>query len=128
MRKVIIDSYIPFEGHPFEGIAQVVQLPPEAITPDAVRDAKVNARLNSAENTEFICCDAGDFMAEMKDCGEKFNVVFLDPPRAGSDRKFLSSLVHASPERVVYISCNPETQRRDLFFLTKNGYNIAGEA
>ncbi|MDY2678770.1 MAG: 23S rRNA (uracil(1939)-C(5))-methyltransferase RlmD, partial [Oscillospiraceae bacterium] len=94
------------------------------INPDAVRDAKVNARLNSAENTEFICCDAGDFMAEMKDCGEKFDVVFLDPPRAGSDRKFLSSLVHASPERVVYISCNPETQRRDLFFLTKNGYSV----
>ena len=53
MRKVIIDSYIPFEGHPFEGIAQVVQLPPEAITPDAVRDAdaliiRTRTRCNAA--------------------------------------------------------------------------------
>lgn len=94
------------------------------INPDAVRDAKVNARLNNAENAKFICCDAGEFMTEMKSCGEKIDVVFTDPPRAGSDRKFLSSLVAAAPERIVYISCNPETQRRDLFFLAKNGYAV----
>lgn len=94
------------------------------INPDAVRDAKMNAALNGMKNAHFICRDAGEFMLEMKNAGEKFNVVFMDPPRAGSDRKFLSSLVFASPEKIVYISCNPETQRRDLFYLTNNGYTV----
>ena len=48
----------------------------------------------------------------------------MDPPRAGSDEAFLSSLVSLAPEKVVYISCNPETQRRDLEFLTKRGYQV----
>ena len=48
----------------------------------------------------------------------------MDPPRAGSDRKFLSSVVALAPEKIVYISCNPETQQRDLFYLTKNGYKV----
>lgn len=94
------------------------------INPDAVRDAKMNAALNGAKNAHFVCRDAGEFMLEMKNGGEKFDVVFMDPPRAGSDTKFLSSLVFANPEKIVYISCNPETQRRDLFFLTKHGYTV----
>lgn len=94
------------------------------INPDAVRDAKTNAKINNADNVVFICEDAGEFMLKMKEQNEKCDVVFMDPPRAGSDRKFLSSLVALSPEKVVYISCNPETQRRDLFFLTKNGYKV----
>ncbi len=91
---------------------------------DAVRDAKVNAKLNNAENVEFICADAGEFMIEMVNEKQKCDVVFMDPPRAGSDRNFLLSLVALSPKKVVYISCNPETQQRDLYFLTKNGYKV----
>ena len=48
----------------------------------------------------------------------------MDPPRAGSDRAFLSSVLTLSPKRIVYISCNPETQQRDLLFLCKNGYQV----
>lgn len=51
---------------------------------------------------------------------EKPDVVFMDPPRAGSDKKFLSSLIKMSPKTVVYISCNPETMARDLYYLTQN--------
>lgn len=91
---------------------------------DAVRDANVNAKLNGLENIRFVCADAGEFMENMSESGEKCDVVFMDPPRAGSDRKFLSSLVKLAPEKVVYISCNPETQQRDLQFLTKNGYKV----
>ena len=94
------------------------------INPDAVRDAKINAKLNGADNAVFICRDAGEFMLEMKDNNERCDVVFMDPPRAGSDRKFLSSLVSLAPERVVYISCNPETQQRDLQYLTQHGYKV----
>lgn len=56
--------------------------------------------------------------------GEKADIVFMDPPRAGSDECFLSSLVTLAPKKIVYISCNPETQQRDLRFLTKRGYKV----
>ena len=48
----------------------------------------------------------------------------MDPARAGADRRFLSNLVKIAPRRIVYVSCNPETQSRDVFFLIKNGYKI----
>lgn len=91
---------------------------------DAVKDAKVNAGINNIENIKFICADAGEFMLSMKEQGEKCDVLFMDPPRAGSDKKFLSCAVALKPERIVYISCNPETQQRDLFYLIKNGYKV----
>ena len=53
-----------------------------------------------------------------------FDIVFMDPPRAGSDKAFLSSVVTLSPKKIVYISCNPETQARDLSFLVRNGYKV----
>ena len=91
---------------------------------DAVADARVNAKINGVENIKFFCADAGEFMLGMKEAGEKCDVLFMDPPRAGSDKRFLSSAVSLSPDRIVYISCNPETQQRDLFYLTKNGYKV----
>lgn len=91
---------------------------------DAVRDARKNAKLNGIENIKFFCADAGEFMLAMKEQNEKCDVLFMDPPRAGSDKKFLSSAVYLAPEKIVYISCNPETQQRDLYFLTKNGYKV----
>ena len=94
------------------------------LNPDAVRDAKINAKINGVENIKFICADAGEFMLGMKEQGEKCEVLFMDPPRAGSDKKFLSCAVALASERIVYISCNPETQQRDLFYLIKNGYKV----
>ena len=91
---------------------------------DAVRDARVNAKINGIENISFYCADAGEFMLSMKEQNEKCDVLFMDPPRAGSDKKFLSSAVYLAPERIVYISCNPETQQRDLYYLTRNGYKV----
>lgn len=91
---------------------------------DAIADAEKNAKLNNISNIEFYPCDAGDFMEDFVLSGEKAQVLFMDPPRAGSDKKFLASAVKLSPEKIVYISCNPETQRRDLFYLTKHGYKV----
>ena len=91
---------------------------------DAVRDAVSNAKANGVKNIRFVKADAGEFMRETAKSGGKADVVFMDPPRAGSDIKFLSSLVKLAPERVVYISCNPETLARDLAFLTKEGYRV----
>ena len=54
----------------------------------------------------------------------KPDVVFMDPSRAGSNEKFLSSPVRCAPKRIVYISCNIETQARDLGYLEANGYKV----
>lgn len=94
------------------------------VNPDAIRDAKVNAKINDIKNIQFVCADAGEFMLSLKEQGEKCDVLFMDPPRAGSDKKFLSSAVALMPEKIVYISCNPETQQRDLNYLTRNGYKV----
>ncbi|MBE6902830.1 MAG: 23S rRNA (uracil(1939)-C(5))-methyltransferase RlmD [Ruminococcaceae bacterium] len=89
---------------------------------DAVKDAKNNAALNNVSNIQFFCGDAGRFMVEMAEMGEKADVVMTDPPRAGCSLDFLKSVVKLSPKRVVYVSCNPETLARDLGFLTRKGY------
>ena len=91
---------------------------------DAVKDANVNAKLNNVENIKFYCADAGKFMVEAANSGEKYDVVIMDPPRAGASLEFLRSLVTLAPDKVVYISCNPETQARDLSFLTRKGYKV----
>lgn len=88
----------------------------------AVRDARVNAKENQMKNIEFYQGDAGAFMVAMAEQGMKMDVVFMDPPRAGSDEKFLSSVVKLGPKRVVYVSCNPVTLERDLKYMVKHGY------
>ncbi len=91
---------------------------------DAVADAKVNAEINGANNIEFYNADAGKFMVEAAATGERVDAVIMDPPRAGASLEFLRSLVTLAPEKIVYISCNPETQARDLSFLTRKGYKV----
>ena len=93
---------------------------------DAVRDAIRNAKTNDAKNIRFYQDDAGQFMTQMAQAGEKADVVFMDPPRSGSDEAFLSSVCRLAPNRIVYISCNAETQARDLTYLTKHGYRAEG--
>lgn len=91
---------------------------------DAIRDARMNARENKIRNVRFVPGDAGWFMEGMAAEGEKVEVVLMDPPRSGSDRKFLRSLLTLSPEKIVYVSCNPETLARDLACLTKRDYLV----
>ncbi|GAA0437983.1 23S rRNA (uracil(1939)-C(5))-methyltransferase RlmD [Lentibacillus halophilus] len=93
---------------------------------DAVRDAIRNSKRNGVKNARFYQGDAGEFMMQMAARGDKADVVLMDPPRSGSDEAFLSSVVKLQPKRVVYVSCNPETQARDLKYLTKHGYAVEG--
>ena len=89
---------------------------------DAVADARVNAKRNETSNIQFYLKDAGEFMAQLAEQNETVDVVFMDPPRAGSDEKFLNSLAILKPAKVVYISCNPVTLQRDIEYLVKKGY------
>lgn len=95
------------------------------VNPQAVEDAKKNKELNKKSNINFYCKDAGEFMTEM--ASEEVtspNVVFVDPPRAGCSREFLDSLCELSPDKIVYVSCNPETLERDLHYLTTKDYSV----
>lgn len=89
---------------------------------DAVRDAKVNARLNQADNARFFCEDAGRFMVKMAQENLPLDVLIMDPPRSGSDERFLTSVLTCKPRTIVYVSCNPETLARDVRFLVQGGY------
>lgn len=102
----------------------------------AIRDARTNARHNGVENAEFVAGDATDFMCELakegvlgaseQEEGAQAGglVVLMDPPRAGSTEEFLRAAAALAPKRIVYISCNPETQARDVEFLDSVGYAV----
>lgn len=91
---------------------------------EAVKDAIANAKLNGIKNAWFTAGDAGEYMETMLREGGRPDVVLMDPPRAGSDRRFLDSLLRCAPKRVVYVSCGPDTLRRDLEILTRGSYRV----
>lgn len=92
----------------------------------AIRDAANNARHNGVENAEFVAQDATAFMKELAASEERPQplVLLMDPPRAGSTPEFLAGAAALAPERIVYISCNPATQARDVRQLVKSGYEV----
>ena len=93
--------------------------------PDAVADARNNARHNGIKAAEFVAADAGEYMHRMADEGASLDVLMMDPPRAGSTPEFLKAACELAPKRIVYISCNPQTQARDAEFLVQRGWRIA---
>ncbi len=83
----------------------------------AVQDAVRNAKRNRVSNISFVCADAGQKLVELAAQGKRADVVFTDPPRSGCSEHFLQALLEMQPEKIVYISCNPETQARDIQML-----------
>lgn len=94
------------------------------INNEGVKDAIKNAQNNNISNVYFHRADAGEFMVDLAMKNEKIDAVIMDPPRAGSDEAFLASMCKLSPEKIIYISCNPETQAKDLEYLVENGYKV----
>ena len=92
----------------------------------AVKCAKRNARANGLdERCRFIRADATEFLTAAARSGEnRYDVVLMDPPRAGSTPEFLEAVTKLSPARVVYVSCNATTQARDLQVLRQRGYRL----
>lgn len=136
-RETIVDAYCGIGTIGLIAAKDAKEVISVELNKDAVRDAVINAKRNQIKNVQFYNADAGKFMVEMSNFradaesskksggllpGADVDVVFMDPPRAGSDEAFLSSVVKLAPKRVVYVSCNPETLARDLKYLTKHGY------
>src|SRR5690625_326612 len=92
------------------------------IVPEAIRDAKENARLNGITNTEFVVGAAEKVMPWWTAQGLKPDVIVVDPPRKGCDETLLQAMIDMQPKRIVYVSCNPSTLARDLRILEDGGY------
>lgn len=92
------------------------------IVPEAVENARENARLNNIKNAEYYCGAAEKLAPVLVGEGLKPDVVILDPPRKGCDERLLNTIIKVKPKRIVYISCKPSTLARDLKYLNSNGY------
>jgi len=91
------------------------------INEQAIRDAEKNMKLNGIENVEFYAEDAERFIQRLD---TKPDVVFLDPPRSGMSEPFIRTLNRLAPKKIVYVSCNPATQIRDIRLFAKAGYRV----
>lgn len=93
---------------------------------EAVKDAVINSEINNIRNTEFYTGDIKSIMNQQFTATHgKPDVIITDPPRAGMHVDVVKSIIGASPERIIYISCNPSTQSRDVLLLSEH-YRIAG--
>lgn len=119
-RNVVVDAYCGIGTIGMVAAKTVKEVIGVELNAEAVRDAQSNARRNNMKNIRFVQGDAGVFLEGMADREESVDVVFMDPPRSGSSPEFLKSLLVIRPKKIVYISCEPETQARDLKALKKD--------
>ena len=91
---------------------------------DSVRAAEHNREFNKVANASFFCDDVTFGVDALVEQGDAFDVVLLDPPRAGAGDA-LSGIVHLQPQRIVYVSCDPSTLARDCGLLSAHGYAVA---
>ena len=94
------------------------------VIPQAVEDAKDNAKRNGIENAEFFCGDAGQAALELEKQGVTADVVVVDPPRKGLNADTIEALARFAPRRIVYVSCDPATLARDVALLKERGYRL----
>ena len=92
------------------------------VIPQAVEDAKDNAKRNGIENAEFLCADAGAAALELERKGIKADVVVVDPPRKGLNADAIEAIARFAPRRLVYVSCDPATLARDVALLKEKGF------
>lgn len=95
--------------------------------PSAVADAKINSEINNIKNTIFYCCSAENILDEhfiRQSADGKPDVIIADPPRDGMHKKVVEKIINFEPERIIYASCNPATQARDIFMLNEK-YKVA---
>ena len=94
------------------------------VIPAAIEDAKENAKRNGVENAAFLCADAAQAAARFARDGIRPDVIVVDPPRKGLDEAVINAMVQMSPQKIVYVSCDPATLSRDLKRLHAQGYEL----
>jgi 23S rRNA (uracil1939-C5)-methyltransferase len=105
---------------PFAGNILGIELNEESI-----KFARINAEKENIKNVKFIQGDVEKILARRHLLPEgEIDVIILDPPRAGCSKMILESIASMQPRKIIYVSCNPATQARDIKFLCENGYNL----
>ena len=94
------------------------------VIPQAIEDARDNAKRNGIENAEFFCGDAGKAALELEKQGIRPDVIVVDPPRKGLNADTIEALDRMSPRRIVYVSCDPATLSRDVALLKERGFRL----
>ena len=94
------------------------------VIPQAVEDARDNAKRNDIHNAEFFCGDAGQAALELEAKGIRADVAVVDPPRKGLNADTIEALHRMAPRRIVYVSCDPATLARDVALLKERGYAL----
>ena len=94
------------------------------IIPEAVENARENAHRNGTENADFICADASEAAEKFLREGVRPEAIVVDPPRRGMEEAAVRALCGMTPERIVYVSCNPATLARDICVFNDCGYAL----
>lgn len=123
-KETVIDAYSGIGTIALSASGKAASVIGVELNQDAVKDAIRNAKDNGIENVRFFQGDAGEFMEAMADEKESADVVFMDPPRSGSSEQFIDSVARMAPEKVIYISCGPESLKRDLAYFELKGYQV----
>ncbi len=123
--KNLVDAYCGVGVFALAGAKKFENVAGVEISAKAIECANINARINNISNCEFLI---GKAETIFEDVAKRFNgsetSMIIDPPRAGCDTKFLEQLIAFAPKKLVYVSCGPDTQARDLAYLTQHGYEI----
>ena len=120
-KETVIDAYCGIGTIGLCAAAKAAQVIGVERNPAATRDAAANARRNHIANASFVCADATEWMMQQADKLHP-DVIFLDPPRAGSTPECIAAVAKMAPKRVVYVSCDPETLARDVVLFGRSGY------
>lgn len=121
--KYLVDAYCGVGGFALWGSPHFEEVLGVEISENSIMCARENARQNGIKNCRFISGKAEKIFAEVKFNADETSVV-IDPPRAGCDEIFLKQLCEFAPRKIVYVSCGPDTQARDLKYLLANGYKL----
>ena len=121
-KETVVDAYCGIGTIGIVAASAAKEVIGVELNKDAVRDAITNAKANGEKNIRFYNNDAGKFMVQMASQNAHADVVFMDPPRSGGTEEFMDAVAILNPDRVVYVSCNPETLARDLAYFKKKGY------
>lgn len=123
-REILLDLYCGTGTIGLSMAARAAQVIGVEVVPEAVEDARRNARENGIENARFLCADAAKAAEQLAAEGVKPDVIVIDPPRKGCDETLIETVAGMAPRRVVYVSCDPATLARDLARFAQKGYVV----
>ena len=120
--EIVIDAYCGIGTIGMVAAKKAKEVIGVELNQDAIKDANNNARMNKIENIKFVNDDASNFMVELAKSKQRVDCVIMDPPRSGSTKEFMDAIKILNPKKVVYVSCDPTTQVRDIKYFSKLGY------